>query len=184
MPPTPLTNCNLISAIRIGEAFGTYGTDERIGTLLITAGLPPHATAKTLLGDELGLGLDDGWGVVADHEALRGIVGPGCGNGVVGEYLGAGLRKRLVVVDAGLPGTLADSGEGRPGACSVGEGAAIEGHAHDDLGGGDAGGNVVVDGPLCVEVSAVGVAGREVPVGVVAGDRVPRARVVISPAGM
>lgn len=167
-----------------GETGKTHSRDQAIGAVLVAAALPPHTATEPQVLDQPRLLADDVGRVVRDEGPGRGVVAPRRDErGVLGDG-GAGLRQRLVVVHAGLPGALADAGEGLAGAVGVGEGAAVEGHAEHDFGGGDPVRGVVVDHLLGVEGSGGWVVARRVPVRVVAGVGVPRAGVVVGPVWM
>lgn len=92
---------------------------------------------------------------------------------------GAGLGEVLVVPDAVFPASRADAVEWLSGSVGVGEGAAIQRQAHDDLFGADAVRGVVGDGLLGVIWGCEWVGRGVVQVGELACLGAPAAGVVV-----
>ena len=142
--------------------------NQAAGADPISAELPIHAAAQTLRGDVLGLGRRHGHVVVADDDLVGRVPAVACASRGVDLLDRAGLREDLVVPDAVLPAAAADAGVCLAEAVGAVEGAAVEGHAHYDLVGWDAGRDVVCHGLVGGEGRAVGVGGGWVKVCLVA----------------
>lgn len=156
------------------------GANERVGALLVGRSLPEHAAAEVLGLDIANLGLDHVGGVVRDELLLAGIVRVVALSDVVVHDGSASLGESLVVPDAVLPRALSDAAVGLPDAVSLLESASVDGHAENDLVGGNATLDVGGNGVVGVEGGGIGVAGVLVDVGVVAASVAPGSGVVVS----
>ena len=157
----------------------TYVGDDTTTILPVAAQLPPHSSTKTLLLDILHLSLRHIERVVRNQRLRIAVVGVRSARFLIVVHLSAGMRQILVVPDAGLPRALADTLEGLSDAGRVGEGAAVERHAEDDLVRGYALANIYVDDGVRVERRACWARVGLVEVGLVAGGFVPATGVVI-----
>ena len=147
---------------------------------LVRAAVPKHAAAQAFALDVRDFRRRDRGIVVADELLGRGVVAPRRHHARRVRGLSrARLGQRLVVPHAVLPAAGADAGKRLAHARGGFEAAAVERLAHDDLAGRDAGGDVVLDRSVGRVWRAAGVVGAGVEVGVVAGDGVPRAGVVV-----
>jgi hypothetical protein len=166
--------------LRVAEAaeLGGDGGNQALGAVLVRAALPEHGAAEAVGRQVARLLLHAGHGVVADELARAGVVAVrGAGHVVVG-LGGAGARQRLVVPHPVLPRAGANAAVGLAQAAGRLEGAAVDGHAQQDLGRRDAGRNVRLDGNVGGEGRRDGIVGIGVQVGLVSGRRVPRSGIV------
>lgn len=159
----------------------TYRRDETLLPLSVGTTLPPHASTQRIREDELGLSFGHERVIIRDHGLLVGVVRVRCVGRVVVQDLRARLRQHFVVPHPVLPAALTDGVEGLAWSGSVEECAAVQGHAEDHLVWCDVRHvDVVVERSRGAEWSALWVGGVRVEVCLVAGDLVPRARVVVS----
>ena len=165
--------------VRKERGGNTYIGDDTPVILPIPAKLPPHGPTKPLLLDIPRLPPRHIKRIVRNQRLGVFVVRIRSTSGFIVVLLGTWLRQRFVVPYALFPGPLAHALERRAEACSVGEGAAVEGHAEDDFVGGDALARVDVDYGVGVEGGAGWAGGGVEEVGLVAGVLVPAAGVVV-----